>query len=621
MTVLASTWTPAFSEAELVVLRRAETVLSRHPYMRVEIGGTGPVARKLEDVLSTRLALLHTKGSARVAGDTAVVLGKLRDWEARLAQVALPAQDSAPARLRYTTALMLHPEPHVQCDSGSTPADLAEVTRAWEQLRQTRPASSVLAEKLRQNRDFFRHGAMLPLYWLRRRRIRALVPNLVMDDPALRETFFAIEQIGPLVDNFAFKGAGGAPLSTSVALADIAFLYMQLADEFLDELAAAADGHDVAGRLVRSLYRQDISRRPLFDLSLSDVRQSGVDPDAHTTKFGITLSTLFAALSELASTIDGLLVAADDSIVRAAHRFLHHCFQTYLDEAALCESARGRRADQLPLRDTAWHFYRKNNMVMMLWLDLRARLLGLEPAEHADVIRRWGYLLAAFQIFDDLKDISLDLAKQPSYPLQIAANDFPSELAWIEQRFGQRRLPVTRDDVPEVNLRASRTVRQCMRWSRLIALAHFDNALLYAWDQRWRKSWTGRRNSFNPSGGERPATQARAVDRLIQALLAMRDADPASSVGDEELAFALDTSAYDGAREIYLALFPNVRAMYRFATLRMWMTAAEKSLAARRLLRRYARTRANALVGLANADVDHQVTGDRLEAFAKLIEI
>ncbi len=621
MTVLACITMPLFTEDELVVLRRIESVLARHPYMRVDLGGLGPIANELADVLSTRLGLLHTEGSAEAGREAAVLLGKLRAWEAQLADAVSDEAGSEESRLRYETTLLLHPEPHVQETPAVTAADVARVTGAWEQLRENRPARSVLAEKVQQNRDFFVHGAMLPFYWLRRRRIRELLPGVVLDDPALRETLFAIEQIGPLVDNFAFKGTGGVPLSTSVALADIAFFYMQLADEFLDELAAAAGGHDAAGRLVQSIYRNCTSERPLRDLSLGHLRKIGVEPDSHTTKFGITLSTLFDALEQLAVTIDGLLANADEAIVHATHLFLHHCFQTYLDEAELCESALARRADRMRLQDTAWHFYRKNNMIMMLWLDLRARLLGLEPATHATVIRRWGYLLAAFQIFDDLKDIALDLAKQPSYPLQIAANDFPTEFAWLEQRFGARRLPVTRDEVPEVNLRASGTVQQCMRWSRLIALAHFDNALLYAWDQRWRKSWTRRRNSFNPHGSATAEKRVHAVDRLVRALSAMRGTDPTPTVDDEKLAYALDTTAYEGSWQIYLALFPNVRAIYRFATLRMWMTAEEKASAARRLLRRYPRARAKALVGLADADVDHQISGDRLEAFSKLIEV
>ncbi|MBW1760818.1 MAG: hypothetical protein JRJ64_04850 [Deltaproteobacteria bacterium] len=621
MTLLASITMPPFTDDEVAVLRHIEGVLSRHPYMCTDLGGSGPVAKVLEDVLSTRLALLHTESSAREHGECAALLGKLQGWEAQLADALIDERDSELARLRYETTLLLHPEPHMQETRGTTAVHVARVTGAWEQRRGSRSSRTILSERVQQNRDFFRHGAMLPFYWGRRRRIRKLFPGVVFEEPALRATLFAIEQIGPLVDNFAFKGAGGVPMSTSVALADIAFLYMQLADEFLDELATAAGGHDTAGRLVQAVYRNDTSKRPLCDLSLAHLRQAGVDPDAHATKFGITLSKLFDALDQLAVTIDELLADADDAIVHATHLFLHHCFQTYLDEAELCGTARARRADQLHLRDTAWHFYRKNNMVMMLWLDLRARLLGLEPAKHVTVIRRWGYLLSAFQIFDDLKDIALDLGKQPSYPLQIAANDFPAEFAWLEQRFGADRLPVTRDEVPEVNLWARGTVQQCMRWSRLIALAHFDNALLYACDQRWRKSWTRRRNSFNPRGSATTEAQAHAVDRLLRTLLTIRGTDPVPTVDDEQLAFALDATAYEGSWQIYLAMFPNIRAMYRFATLRMWMTAEEKARAARQLLRRYPRARANALVGLADADVDHQVTGDRLEAFSKLIEV
>jgi hypothetical protein len=621
MTVLASVTMPAFTDDELVALRRIEGVLARYPYLRVDLGGMGPIAKKLEDVLSTRLTLLHAEGAVTRDGEAAVLLGKLRAWEANLSDAVIEEQGSEYAHLRYETTLLLHPEPHAQRRRGLTAANVARVTGEWERLREHRSASSILSERVQQNRDFFRHGAMLPFYWSRRRRIRRLLPGVVLEETALRDTLFAIEQIGPLVDNFAFKGAGGVPVSTSVALADIAFLYMQLADEFLDELAAAAGGHDAAGRLLRSVYRNDTSERPLCDLSLAHLRKIGIEPDAHTTRFGVTLSILFDILDQLALTIDGLLAAADDTIVHATHLFLHHCFQTYLDEAELCKNARDRRADQMRLQDTAWHFYRKNNMVMMLWLDLRARLLGLEPAKHVAAIRRWGYLLSTFQIFDDLKDIALDLGKQPSYPLQIAANDFPAEFAWLEQRFRAGRRPVTRDEVPEVNLRASRTVQQCMQWSRLIALAHFDNALLYAWDQRWRKSWTRRRNSFNPRGRATTRTRAHAVDRLVRTLLATRGADPTPAVDDEQLAFALDTTAYDGSWQIYLALFPNIRAIYRFATLRMWMTAEEKAHAARRLLRRYPRARTNALVDLAEADVDHQVTGDRLEAFSKLIEV
>ncbi len=283
MTVLASITMPSFEPNERLVLRRIEGVLARHPYMRVDLGSGGPLAHELEGVLSARLALLHTEG----ASNAPALRTKLRAWEATLEEAMRGELGSEEACLRYETALLLHPEPECVDEAGRTAAELTRITKEWEDLRASRSLKSILAEKAAQSREFFRHGAILPVYWLRRRRIRKLLPSMVLDNPRLRETSSAIEQIGPLVDNFAFKGASATPVSTAVAIADVAFLYMQLADEFLDELAAAVGGHDAAGALLRSLYRDDTAERPLCDLSLSHLRKLGIWPDAHTTKFGI----------------------------------------------------------------------------------------------------------------------------------------------------------------------------------------------------------------------------------------------------------------------------------------------------------------------------------------------
>ncbi|MGB5704821.1 MAG: hypothetical protein WBM48_18510, partial [Polyangiales bacterium] len=310
---------PRFSEEERATLRRVEGILARHPYMRADLGESTAVVVELEDVVSARLALLHTEGVKR--GVDGALGRKLRAWEAQLAAAVASGPSSAQALMRYESTLLLHPEP----DLGQTPAEISarrsSATAMWENARTHRSAKVVWAERLQQNRDFFRHGAMLPFYWVRRRRIRRLVPRSVLAHEALRATYFAIEQIGPLVDNFAFHGAAGVPRSTNVALADIAFLYMQLADEFLDGLAAAAGGHDIAGDVVRAVYRDDTSHRPLSDFSLGTLRQYGIDPSAHVTKFGLTLAGLFEQLDELAHTIDGLLAYADADVVHATHLF------------------------------------------------------------------------------------------------------------------------------------------------------------------------------------------------------------------------------------------------------------------------------------------------------------
>ncbi len=598
--------------ANQALLEALEGVLERHPYLRLKLGQSAAGFEELERLASLRLACLHL--TPRQVQDRELLL----ELSAREKQLATRLRQEAPrsrAALLYDTARLLHPMPRGDDEPGS--ASLTATIETWERQRASRPMGEILREKFQQNRDFFRMGATLPLYWRRRLRIRRSLPKRVLAHQGTMETYFAIEQIGPVVDNFGFKGRAGLPWKSSVGVADLAFLYMQLADEFLDELAAGASRAAV-GALIRKRYRSELSERPLRDLSMVDVRALGVDVDAHLTKYGNSLAHIYQILEDLAARLDEELAAQSLLVREAAHRFLHHCVQTYLDEVELCESAPNGRADRLALPEVAWHFYRKNNLVMMFWLDLRARALGLDPADHADAIARWGYLLATFQIFDDLKDIGLDLGRQPSYPLQIAASEFPAEAAWLESRFGQERGPVTRDDVPEVNLQAAGTVLECMRLSRLMALAHFDNPLLYAWDQRWRRSWTERRKSFNPAGKGEPERPAHVVDRLLQALAATRASTSTRSTDDEHLAFALDSAAYEGAWPIYLALFPDIRAMYRFATLRMWMTASEKARACRRLLRRHPQRARAALarLGLADRDVDHQVGAKRFEALS-----
>lgn len=600
------------------LLRDAEEILADRPYLRVDLGTCGTDGEALAQTVSVRLVLLHLLRDRGDRVDGEKLIDTLWKTEKSLVQRLQRRSDASAtdALLAYETAVFLHPAPGTR--QHNAPGDIESLSQRWERRHATRSLGDVVREKIAQNRDFFRHGAMLPLYWRRRAQIRRQLPDMLSAEPALSETLFAIEQVGPIVDNFAFHGAAGLPGRGDVALADAAFLYMQLADEFLDELSSAAGGYARAGEALRRHYEPSLTERPLSSLRLDDVRALGVEPARHTTRFGLTLDRLFEALAQVAEAIDEMLVGLPARTKRATHTFLHHCFETYLDEVELCRDAPEGRADQVPVEDVAWHFYRKNNLVMMLWLDLRAQLLGLDPADHAPAIRRWGYLLASFQVFDDLKDIAWDLGKQPSYPLQFAAQWFPGESDWLNRRFGRTRRALSRDDIPEVNRGAAATVQHCIRHSRLIALAHFDYALRYAWDQRWRKSWMVREGSFNP-GAAAPARRTRVVERLVEAIEATRP--HATFTTNSRLAFALDAAAYEGSWRIYWALFPNVRAMYRYATLRMWMGTSEKAHAARRLLARHPSRHDAVSVGLAEGDVDHQVASDRLEALAEPIEV
>ena len=83
------TLAPPFTEDEVVALWRIESILARHPYMRADLRGLGPIAKDLEGVLSMRLALQHTEGSAGAGRGASALLGKLRVWEAQLADAMI----------------------------------------------------------------------------------------------------------------------------------------------------------------------------------------------------------------------------------------------------------------------------------------------------------------------------------------------------------------------------------------------------------------------------------------------------------------------------------------------------------------------------------------------------
>src|SRR5690606_19465151 len=108
-----------------------------------------------------------------------------------------------------------------------------------------------------------------------------------------------------------------------------------------------------------------------------------------------------------------------------------------------------------------------------------------------------------FQIFDDLKDLAVDLGKQPNYALQIASSTYPHELARAEDRFKGRSEGLRVADIPWVNLKMPATTLACFRLVKLIARAHFSWFEDYVVDLRWRRNWLVRRGNFNP-GAPRP---------------------------------------------------------------------------------------------------------------------
>ncbi|MBC7174124.1 MAG: hypothetical protein H5U40_16900, partial [Polyangiaceae bacterium] len=278
-----------------------------------------------------------------------------------------------------------------------------------------------------------------------------------------------------------------------------------------------------------------------------------------------------------------------------------------------------RTLDRLPLTETLWHFYRKNNVVMMRWVALRMELLGTPIDAHLGELRAWGYVLASFQVFDDLKDLWVDLGKQPSYALQIAANAHPDEYEALVRAAPAERRGIDQNEPPALAMRAPKTVLTCIRLARLMALAHFDWFTFYVTDYRWRRNWLLRARSFNlrtaevrsvgeivQFRGEGERTGVPVLDAIYgvlaqtQQLRSFMVGDPFAN--DEYLAYVLDVVGYDHAPAILRAALPDIHLAYRFMNLRMRMSAREKAALLRRLMRRHGHAVAEAPLPLLGSN-------------------
>jgi hypothetical protein len=614
------------------LLERAAADVRARPYLFIDLSeGEARTKAKsslapLEGLLTLRLWLLHHAlhpwlVSPAEAEAARQLIPALRAEEAALLGRCRDEGLSPRAELLYATLLALHPVPP---HAGGAPerglgSDLASLVHRWEEAhRRPRAFGSVVAEKARQHALFYRAFAFAPAYLRRRQRIRALLPAIVAGHPVMRETFSAIEQLGPVLDNFVFAGRGRALRPRVIAIADLAFLYMQLADEVVDSILHAA-GPAATLSLVEKLYARESRERdlvPLANLDAAALESIGLYASLAVPKYATTLGGLLEALEALRrvmeTCIDALEASRREALRGSVRGFFHHCFATFLDELHLPRVCHQADLDRLPLAETQWHTYRKNNLVMMRWVALRMELLGLDPADRLPELRAWGYILASFQVFDDMKDVWVDLGKQPSYPLQIAATAFPDEYAALERAFPGERRGIDQDEAPWLALRVPKTVLTCIRLARLMALSHFDWFTFYVADYRWRRNWLLRARSFNlppvtPHGPlERPLRPAEPMQTGVPVLDAvfavLADTQPLRGHlrgdpdgTDEYLAYVLDVVGYDHLGEVLRAALPDLRLAYRFLNLRMRMTSREKATLLRRLVRRHHRAAAEAL--------------------------
>jgi hypothetical protein len=602
-------------------LERADEALREEPWLAPAL--TVHAAPWLGGLVELRLSLAHTSLDPLEVGapeaDLAAAL------VTRIAHLVSATGSAHAHDLGLRTIEALHPAP-----GSTTRTDLGALVHDWETVRDVPQTSAEWwAQKRVQNVRFFRAIFFAPLYGARIRRIRRRLPARLRANADVMETYRALEQLGPVLDNFVFDLGPRALFADRTALADFAFLYMQLADELVDNLVKLG-GLDAVRTLVGRIYAPRDRQRlfiPLEDLDAAHLRSVGIDPEASIPKYRTTVIGLVLVLRALHAVLREILHECRDVAVieKRTSDFFHHCFATFLDELELPTRAGGVPLDQLPLADVAWHFYRKNNLVMSRWLALRAALLGLRPEAYASALSTWGYVLATFQVFDDMKDLALDLGHQPSYALELAWTRHRDEHAFLDTTYGSQPLAIDRNDVPRLMLGMPRTMRDAMRISRVMALGFLEWFTHYVFDYRWRRNWLVRARSFHlaPAKGDVPVealvdarlvrtitTDVPVIDATFRVIAQTASLANEHALDDEYFAFVLDVVGYDHGLAITRAALPNVRTAYRFLNLRMRMASSEKACLLVRLCTRHRGAATQALAQLRWA------TGSSSLAFA-----
>lgn len=597
----------ANNETERELLIEALESLERSPSLSSPFLRGGALDRdEREAIESVRLYLLHLGLSADEKGERHEASVRLIESLDRLLEEIHQAADPAEKellKLRAETLRLLHPSHPSHPSPSSAPRahdnfidSLSSIHRRWQAASPGERFGAWLKRKAIQHLLFYRLFFFAFAYWLRRRRIHRLLPESIRRLPIALETFSAVEEMSPIVDNFLFRGRGKPARDLSVAISDLGFLYMQMADELVDSILQAIGAEAMRGLIARFDERDEFI--PLEGIDEDDLRSVGLSFGTKNEKYEASLGEMILALRELRELIDerARLERDEAETRRALRAFFHHCFSTFIDELSMIDGARISAdcgLDELPPTRTLFHFYRKNNLVMIRWLELRAGLRGIDPRALADELRAFGYLLSSFQIFDDLKDLSVDRHHQPNYAIGVAAAYFPEELEALDAHLAGARRPITRDEIPRLNLLMQKTVLSLLRLARVAGRISFSWLESYVTDLRWRRNWLSRAKNFNPESGAPLSLEAELhledgapIAAIIPPLMERLEGLRAIANEDERLAYAFDLIAFDRRASLARAALPNLLLAYRIFHLSLFMPDREKAALLRRILTR-----------------------------------
>jgi hypothetical protein len=389
-----------------------------------------------------------------------------------------------------------------------------------------------------------------PLLLFKRWRLRkGRLLKSMLDDPVSAEMWYSIEYVSPILNRFLFRLPYFRQLRGDTDLIDLVFFAMQTGDEFLD---GVIDDMRKAGRLDELLddLRTDTGRWEFYEKNgricvsgqLADLA-GDIMTYGYSSKYDCSYSFLYERLvrtvDELNTRLENL--AENASLRLAIIDFFNFCLSTAKDDIYFV----ARYGDTpVPLPFIRWHFRKKNDMVMMKWILLRSQALML-PLIGESKLREWGAFLHNAQLFDDLRDVKIDMGLQPNVLHSLSFYTYKEEWNWLLENAERLPAHLVLKDILDVNFNMPRSVLHCMTFARVDGLKNFDWLTIKGAHLHWHWHWMSSSSKYKEGSskkfllkeyfnGSRHSTGSYLMDMALESIHRLQ-----SLMADEKLSISL----------------------------------------------------------------------------------
>lgn len=343
----------------------------------------------------------------------------------------------------------------------------------------------------------FLFGLKVPAVFLIRkyRHRKGLIRDLTKNE-SFNSLWKTINHVSFPLNNLVFEKGITEAIKGKTELVDIAAFLMLIGDEFIDQLAFR-NGEEV-NKVIKQMPAGWLQLNINVDFTLDAsrliyaFRQLNSNPAMLYEKYGITTEKFFIVLTDVLSEINRRILQLSTTkrmaVSTAVSSFLNYCLSTFQDDLYFTSSY---CPQNLTVQNTNWYFFKKNNLVMILGLWLRAIILNREPEKYSAQFNEWGYLVANLQLYDDLIDMPSDLHIQPNLPLLLSKDHFPEEYQWFINHKEDLNRFSGNEQIALISFEMPKTVAHTLMLSRIHAVKHLNWFTSFASEYNWYKNWFG----------------------------------------------------------------------------------------------------------------------------------